>query len=681
MRIAFTHNMKCSEEEDQAEFDTPETIQTLTLALESLGHKTHPLEVSGPVSKVVAQLEALEPDLIFNTAEGKLGRYREAFYPGVFEQLGMPFTGSDAYVCTLSLDKNLTKQSLEGHDVLLPKSILVRSLQDFNPKGLRFPLMLKPNFEGSSKGITQDSVVANSQEAEALLKTLLPRFKDGILVEEYIEGRDITVPILESLQNEFGGVLEPAEYVFDLSPAQKAKRKFQIYDYELKNHMSEAVSVRVPANMSEELSRKLRRDCQKIYKILGIRDLARMDFRLTDDGKLYFIEVNALPSLEPGASLYTAAARAGLATVESVLDAVVQSACKRQGVTKTKTAIRKARKSLRVGFAFNQKRITPAEGHDQEAEFDSPKTLDAIRGSLQKLGHEVVDFEATSDILAKLTLADVDVVFNIAEGFRGRNRESQIPATLELLDIPYTGSDPATLSLALDKGIAKKVVAASGVPTARAQTLVSGKEKISNLEYPLILKPVAEGSSKGVVSSSVVENEDELRLVAKELIIRYRQPVLVEEFLPGREFTVGLLGEFRPRVLEPMEIVFTKPEKNPVYSFQDKQDFNDRIRYDVPAKLDPELRKKLEKYAILAFKALDCRDVARIDFRCDRNGVPHFIECNPLPGLSPGWSDLCMIAEASGLNYDSLIAEILAPAVRRWKEKKKLMLQSTSPQT
>ena len=116
---------------------------------------------------------------------------------------------------------------------------------------------------------------------------------------------------------------------------------------------------------------------------------------------------------------------------------------------------------------------------------------------------------------------------------------------------------------------------------------------------------MAEGSSKGVVSSSVVENEDELRLVAKELIIRYRQPVLVEEFLPGREFTVGLLGEFRPRVLEPMEIVFTKPEKNPVYSFQDKQDFNDRIRYDVPAKLDPELRKKLEKYAILAFKALD----------------------------------------------------------------------------
>lgn len=681
MRIAFTHNMKCSEEEDQAEFDTPETIQTLTLALESLGYKTHPLEVSGPVSKVVAQLEALEPDLIFNTAEGKLGRYREAFYPGVFEQLGMPFTGSDAYVCTLSLDKNLTKQSLEGHDVLLPKSILVRSLQDFNPKGLRFPLMLKPNFEGSSKGITQDSVVANSQEAEALLKTLLPRFKDGILVEEYIEGRDITVPILESLQNEFGGVLEPAEYVFDLSPAQKAKRKFQIYDYELKNHMSEAVSVRVPANMSEELSRKLRRDCQKIYKILGIRDLARMDFRLTDDGNLYFIEVNALPSLEPGASLYTAASRAGLTSVESVLDAVVQSACKRQGVTKTKTAIRKARKSLRVGFAFNQKRITPAEGHDQEAEFDSPKTLDAIRGSLQKLGHEVVDFEATSDILAKLTLADVDVVFNIAEGFRGRNRESQIPATLELLDIPYTGSDPATLSLALDKGIAKKVVAASGVPTARAQTLVSGKEKISNLEYPLILKPVAEGSSKGVVSSSVVESEDELRLVAKELIIRYRQPVLVEEFLPGREFTVGLLGEFRPRVLEPMEIVFTKPEKNPVYSFQDKQDFNDRIRYDVPAKLDPELRKKLEKYAILAFKALDCRDVARIDFRCDRNGVPHFIECNPLPGLSPGWSDLCMIAEASGLNYDSLIAEILAPAVRRWKEKKKLMLQSTSPQT
>jgi D-alanine-D-alanine ligase len=673
MRIAFTHNMKITQNEDEAEFDTAETIQALTAALENLGYKTYPLEVSGPVSKVIAQLEALEPDLIFNTAEGKLGRYREAFYPGVFEQLGIPFTGSDAYVCTLSLDKNLTKQTLEGHGILLPQSILVRSLQEFRPGPLRFPLILKPNFEGSSKGITQESVVGTAAEAEALLKKLLPRFKDGILVEEYIEGRDVTVPILEAHANEFGGVLEPAEYVFDLDPVMQAQRKFQIYDYELKNHRSELVSVRVPAEIAAPLAQDLRQDCQKIFKILGLRDLARMDFRLTPDGKLYFIEVNALPSLEPGASLYTAAERAGLKSVESVLDLVIHSAVKRHGIKNTKVPVRKNRRSLRVGFTFNQKRVNPEE-NDVEAEFDSPTTLNAIRTSIQKLGHEVVDFEATSDIVSRISVADIDVVFNIAEGFRGRNRESQIPATLELLDIPYTGSDPATLALALDKGLAKKVVMAANVPTARSQTLMTGKEKISGLEYPLILKPVAEGSSKGVLNSSVVENEEELRNVARELILRYRQPVLVEEFLPGREFTVGLLGEYRPRVLEPMEIVFTKAEKNPVYSFQDKQDFNDRIRYDVPAKIEPDLRKKLERFAIAAFKALGCRDVARIDFRCDRNGVPHFIECNPLPGLTPGWSDLCMIAAASGLNYDSLIAEILAPAIRRWKEKKKFSL-------
>ncbi len=681
MRIAFTHNLKRSDREEEAEFDTAETIQSLTQALENLGYKTYPLEVSGPVSKVVAQLEALEPDLIFNTAEGRLGRYREAFYPGVFEQLGIPFTGSDAYVCTLSLDKKLTKKSIEGHGILSPRSLLAKIPKDLKIEQLRYPLILKPNFEGSSKGITQDSVVGDPARAEEVLRGLLQRYADGILVEEYIDGRDITVPILEAVKNEFGGVLEAAEYVFTLTDAQRASRPFQIYDYELKNAMSESVSVRVPADLNPEKALDLRRQCQKIFKILGLRDLARMDFRMSPEGELYFIEVNALPSLEPGASLYLAAERAGLGSVEAVLESVIQSASKRWGISARSKGPRRPRKVLRVGFTFNQKRIVPDGSSltDEEAEFDSPKTLDAIRSALQKLGHEVVDLEAGSDFLAKIVSTEVDLCFNIAEGFRGRNRESQVPATLELLDIPYTGSDPGTLSLALDKGLAKKIVAAAGVPTATSMTLMTGREKLkADLKFPLILKPVAEGSSKGVISSSVVHSEAELRTMARDLIQKYRQPVLVEAYLPGREFTVGLLGEIRPRALEPMEIVFLRDDAYPVYSFQDKLDVSDRVRYDVPAKIDLDFKKRLEKFAIEAFKALGCRDVARMDFRCDSAGIPHFIECNPLPGLSPGWSDLCMIAEASGLSYDGLIAEILAPAVRRLKEKRKQSLVFTT---
>jgi D-alanine-D-alanine ligase len=185
-----------------------------------------------------------------------------------------------------------------------------------------------------------------------------------------------------------------------------------------------------------------------------------------------------------------------------------------------------------------------------------------------------------------------------------------------------------------------------------------------------MVKPVAEGSSKGVVSKSVCGNEPELREVVREIVDKYQQPALVEEYISGREFTVGLLGEKRPKVLMPMEIVFLdKSEKNPVYSFQHKLDWNDRIRYDVPAKLDAGQLERLKAASRAAFMALGCRDVARMDFRMDERGRFYFLECNPLPGLTPGWSDLVLIAQAESLDYRTLIGEILSGAIRRYKER------------
>jgi D-alanine-D-alanine ligase len=263
-------------------------------------------------------------------------------------------------------------------------------------------------------------------------------------------------------------------------------------------------------------------------------------------------------------------------------------------------------------------------------------------------------------------------VFNIAEGLKGRNRESQVPALLELLDIPYTGSDPATLSIALDKGLAKKIVRQHGIHTPNFQLMTSGKERLLKdfTRFPLMVKPVAEGSSKGVASKSVCGTEPELREVVREIADKYQQPALVEEYIAGREFTVGLLGEKRPKVLMPMEIVFLdKSEKNPVYSFEHKLDWNDRIRYDVPAKLDAGQLERLKAASRAAYMALGCRDVARMDFRMDERGRFYFLECNPLPGLTPGWSDLVLIAQAEGIDYRTLIGEILSGAIRRYKER------------
>lgn len=673
MRIALTYNLKLTDTEDEAEFDSQETVNALASAIERLGHRLERFEVSGPPSRTVARLEAYSPDLIFNTAEGRRGRFREAFYPALFEELGFAFTGSDAYALALTLDKQLTKLVLSKQGIRTPGWQFVEKLNELRVEDLRFPVMIKPNFEGSSKGITQDSVAETVDEAREKVAQALARYPAGILVEEFIRGRDITVPYLAAVQNDYDGVLSPVEY--DIDEAIAGTRKYAIYDYDLKSKKENAVRVRAPANISARTAEDVRLMSKKIFQALDCRDLGRLDFRLSEAGVPYFLEINALPSLEPGAGIYAAAALEGL-HVDNVINSIIQSAARRYKIKDGRRQGKPARKSgpLRVGFSYNVKRVKPTldASEDSEAEYDSPTTLQAIREAIASWGHEVIDLEATQELPSVLASTPLDIVFNIAEGFKGRNRESQVPAMLELLDIPYTGSDPATLSIALDKALAKKIVRQAGISTPNFQLMVTGKERLNKefTTFPLIVKPVAEGSSKGVVSKSVCHNEAELREVVKEIASKYQQPALIEEYIGGREFTVGLLGERRPRVLPPMEIVFLdKEDQTPIYSFQHKQDWSDRIRYDAPAKLEPALLEKLKAAARGSFMALGCRDVARIDFRMDDKGRIYFIECNPLPGLTPGWSDLVLIAQGAGLDYRGLIGEIMAPAIRRYKER------------
>jgi D-alanine-D-alanine ligase len=672
MRIALTHNLRLTDSEEEAEFDSRETIDALTGALERLGHRVERIEVSGPASRTAARLEAFAPDLIFNTAEGRRGRFREAFYPALFDELGFPYTGSDAWVLAVTLDKALTKLMLGEHGVISPRGQFIDDIGQLKVDGWRYPLMVKPNFEGSSKGITQESVIEEKSRLRAFVEKQLSRFPAGVLVEEFIPGKDLTVAFLEKAAPERAGVLTPVEYV--IAESELAKRRYRIYDYDLKSVHYDAVSVRCPAQVPAHVLERAQDMARKAYRALGCRDLGRIDFRVAEDGQVYFIEINALPSLEPGAGIYAAAALEGLHT-DAVLAKVVESAVLRWGITDPKRRQgRPLRKTgpLRVGFTFNVKRIKPEiDGRkDEEAEYDAPATIQAVREAIVAAGHEVVDLEATSELPNVLAASPVDVVFNMAEGIKGRNREAVVPALFELLEIPYSGSDPAALSIALDKALAKRIVRQHGILTPNFLTLQTGKERLPReLKFPLIVKPVAEGSSKGVHRTSVVDNEAELREAAREMIAKYDQPALVEDYIGGREFTVGLLGERRPKVLPPMEVVFLAGEAHPVYSFEYKQDWSSKIRYDVPANLEPAQLRALERAARECFIALGCRDVARVDFRMDAQGKVYFLECNPLPGLTPGWSDLVLIAKAAGIEYNALIAEILSGAIRRYKER------------
>ena len=332
--------------------------------------------------------------------------------------------------------------------------------------------------------------------------------------------------------------------------------------------------------------------------------------------------------------------------------------------------------SRRIAITYNLKRTALSDGliNDSEAEFDSLQTVESIGDAITALGHEVIALEATAELPIKLLAGKIDLVFNIAEGFNGHNREAHVPALLELLSIPYTGSDSKALTVTLDKALAKKIVTDAKIATPKALLIHDGEQKIpENLHYPCIVKPIAEGSSKGISNSSVVHEPSALQQAVLKIVENYQQPALVEQFVGGREFTVGVLENGCLDVLPPMEIIYLHDEPCPIYSYAYKLEWQNFLRYETRPLLSQALRARLENYACRAFRALGCRDVARFDFRMDHKNNLYFLECNALPGLAPDWSDLCLISSAAGISHQELIQRILAPALIRYENKSKFL--------
>lgn len=307
MRLALTYNLKRSAGESDAEFDSRATIDAIADTLRELGHCVLPIDVTGSIPELVERLEAVAPEHVFNLAEGTRGAFREAFYPALFEQLALPHTGSPASVLALCLDKALTKRVVAASGVRVPIGVLIRP-GDPVPEWAPVPCVVKPNFEGASKGITAASVVRDRACLADTVARILARYPDGVLVEEFVEGFDVAVGWVQGL-----GLLAPIGYTIP----------HEIYDFACKHEVARLVDTHVPAQLTPEQAASLQRAAWLSFAALGIVGYGRADFRVTRGGEAVFLEMNPLPSLDPGEKdLYAAAGWMGRSPQE-LLAAIV----------------------------------------------------------------------------------------------------------------------------------------------------------------------------------------------------------------------------------------------------------------------------------------------------------------------------------------------------------------------
>ncbi len=343
-------------------------------------------------------------------------------------------------------------------------------------------------------------------------------------------------------------------------------------------------------------------------------------------------------------------------------------------------------RGLRIALLYNLKHnvpITADAPEDALAEYDSDETAEGLSAALRAGGHEIIPLEGDETLLDSIRQVRPDICFNICEGIRGDSRESHVPALLEMLGIPYTASRVLTHAISLDKVAAKRIWRDCGLPTAPFQVFQYGDEPLDpHLAFPLFVKPSREGTGMGISTDSLVRNESKLRTQVQWVVRTYHQPALVESFLPGREFTVGLVGNrLQPgqgrassfydergyHVLPVLEIdVSNLKEDGLLYTGYIKSKTPMAPRYLCPAPIPQELASQLQQLAVSAFEAIGGLDMARVDFRLGAQGEPYLLEINTLPGLNPTISDIVLAAKGEGIPYETLILEILGCALRRY---------------
>ncbi len=678
MRIGITYDLKADlsgrsdlPDDFQEEFDSPATVEAIAQVLRGLGHQVEKL---GDGRELLERLLADPPELVFNFAEGQgIGRCREARVPAVLEMLGIPYTGSDPLTLAATLDKDVAKRWVASAGVPVPGGIIIDpaeaefSNQSTELDTLTFPVIVKPAWEGSSKGIRNKCLVDHPHELPGVIESIIQDHRQPVLVEEYIAGEELTVGVIGNAPAQVLGIMR-------VVPNQPTERF--VYSLEVKRDWERQVRYECPARLSAADTAAVTKAALLAYKVLGCRDVSRLDFRLRN-GVPYFLEVNPLPGLNPDYSDLVIMARGMGWSYEDLVGAILGAAFERVGSVRERPA--KSADSARVAVLYNRP-VLPLDHAEADSEHEIVMTAKVIERTLAEAGYAVSPLGVGHDpqaLLDGIRVLEPEVVFNLFEGLPTCGQsEAAVAGLLEWLGMPFTGSPSHALILARDKVRTKQLLTAVRVPTPAYFVVEQLPCPLCPLRWPVIVKPALQDASVGIDQGSVVTDQDALASRVEYVLRHYGPPVLVEEFVRGREFHATLVETLAEpgaapalSVLPLAEIAFLEDEEClwPIYSYDAKWKTQGR-EYQAtpllsPVTLESPRLEQLHDIVRRAYRAIGCRDYARVDVRMTTEGQFAVLEVNPNPFINS--TGVINGLRAIGRTHPELIVSLVQAALTR----------------
>jgi D-alanine-D-alanine ligase len=685
MRVGITYDLRQEYlemgfgEEETVEFDRVDTVDAIERTLRSLGFEADRI---GNVRRLVERLARGDRwDLVFNIAEGLYGFGREAQVPAVLDAFAIPYTFSDPMVCAIALHKGTCNHLVQNLGVPTAEFHVVHSLAEIDDVRIPFPLFAKPVAEGTSKGVTGGSKVRNRAELEAACSALLDRFRQPVLVETFLPGREFTVGIV--------GTGDSAAAVGAMEVVLSENAEQEVYSYHNKAHFENLVEYRL-GDPSDPLVAKTIEIALQAWRGLRCRDAGRVDLRADADGNPRFIEVNPLAGMHPEISDLPILCKLAGVTYKDLLGRVMASAMERippkpamipaglpqapAAVNGNGTARKPARPIRTAGSSKNRRVVVLHEKVDPDAPADRQdllREIEYLSGILRAQQYEVLTLPMSLDLRAvalSLRRLRPSIVFNMSETVDGQGRLVHFaPAILERVGIPFTGSGSDAMYLTSNKVLAKKLLAEAGIPTAPWVTLEQVAAGDVDFPPPYIIKSVWEEASIGLDEDSVIREQGSLLHEMERRLSDLGGTAFAEAFIDGREFNVAVLaGPSGPEVLPIAEMCFLGyPEgKVRVVGYRAKWEptafeYNHTVRrFEYPAEDEP-LLARLKEVSVRCWDVFGTRGYIRVDFRVSPDGTPYVLEVNANPCLSPDGGFMAAAAQA-GLSADHVMRRILA---------------------